>query len=113
MQVRRWHSPARVSRSSPSGGSSLYVAARKQWVPPAQLSVLYRPSGQAVATVELGSTGPIAARIELTTAGEVVWSRALVPTATTQSVVLPRRLPLLASQVLLISGGRTLRSVDG
>ena len=96
-----------------AGGSSLYVAARKQWVPPAQLSVLYRPSGQAVATVELGSAGPVAARIELATAGEVVWSRALVPTAATQSVVLPPRLPLLASQVLLISDGRTLRNVDG
>lgn len=96
-----------------AGGSSLYVAARKQWTPPAQLSVLYRPSGQAVATVQLGSSGPVASRLEITTGGEVVWSRSMSRTAATQSVVLPRALPLLASRVVLIASGRMLRAVDG
>jgi hypothetical protein len=96
-----------------AGGSSLYVAARKQWIPPAELSVLYGPSGLAVATVQLGSSGAVASRLEITTGGEVVWSRSMSRTAATQSVVLPRALPLLASRVVLIAGGHILRAVDG
>ena len=89
------------------------LAARRQWNPPAQLSVLYNQSGQAVASVALGSAGPVASTLEVTVGGEVVFSHALVPTTATQSVVLPRTLPLQASRVLLVSGGHTRRAVDG
>ena len=45
------------------------AAARRQWNPPAQLSVLYSHSGQAVATVALGSAGPVPCTLEVTVGG--------------------------------------------
>lgn len=95
------------------GCSSLISAAERQWNPPAQMSVLYNRSGRAVVSVELGSAGPIAAKIQVTVAGEVVYSRPLLRTTRTQSFALPSSLPLLASQVQLYSGNKKLRQVDG
>jgi len=97
------------------GGSYAVAAARREWVPPAQLALLYTSSGRGVVTVNLGSRGPIVKgdSLEVTIAGEVVWTHALSRTTATQTIVLPRTLPLLETRVLVISDGKTLRAVDG
>ena len=61
------------------GAASVSLAARRQWNPPAQLSVLYNQSGQAVAGVALGSAGPVASTLEVTVGGEVVFSQRAGP----------------------------------
>lgn len=95
------------------GASLATVTARKEWIPPPELSAIHGPAGQLVAGVRLGSAGPIAARLEVITGGRVLWSSPLSRNTAAQSVVLPVGFLHLRSHVLLVSNGHILREVDG
>jgi hypothetical protein len=94
------------------GASFATVTARKEWIPPPELSVIHEPAGQFVAGVTLGSAGPVAARVEVVSAGKVLWSAPLSRRTAAQSVVLPAGQLPSGSHVLLVSSGHTLREVD-
>lgn len=95
------------------GATIATVAALPAWTPPPELSIATSPSGHSVAEVQLGSAGPITARLEIRTGGKTVWRSSLVRTTAGQSVDLPASTLREGSRVLLVSGGRTLRRVDG
>ena len=85
----------------------------KEWTPPPELSVSSSLSDHSVAEVQLGSAGPISARVEITENGKKAWGSDLARTTTSQSVDLPAHLLHQGSRVELVSDGRTLRWVDG
>ncbi len=113
------------------GASLATVASLKEWTPPPELSVTTEPPAlsiiggppalsavnrtlvRSVADVQLGSAGPIAASIEVTRGGRSVWQSRLAQTTAAQSVDLPADVLHQGSRVLLVSGGHTLREVDG
>ncbi len=95
------------------GATIATVAALPAWKPPAELSIATSMTGQSVADVQLGSAGPITARLEIRTDGKTVWRSSLARTTAAQSVDLPTSTLRKGSRVLLVSGGRTLRRVDG
>ena len=95
------------------GATIATVAALPAWQPPPELSIATNTTGHSVADVQLGSAGPITARLEIRTDGKTVWRSSLARTTAAQSVDLPASTLRKGSRVLLVSGGRTLRRVDG
>ncbi len=87
-------------------------AAFKDWTPPPELSITTSQTGHSVADVQLGSAGPIDARLEISTGGKTVWSSSLTRTTAAQSVELPASTIAKGSRVLLVAGDHTLRRVD-
>ena len=89
------------------------VTAIKEWTPPPELSVTVGPSGQSVADVQLGSAGPIPAKLEIFDgAGKALWIAPLSRDAGAQSVALPASLLRSGSRVSLVSNGHVLREVS-
>jgi uncharacterized membrane protein YfcA len=98
-----------------AGASVAVAAAQKEWVPPAELSIAMR-HGQVqrtVASVDLGTAAPISAHLEVVTGGRVLWSAPLSSNSGTQNLVLPYDVLQPPSRVLVVAGGRTIRSVGG
>jgi hypothetical protein len=98
-----------------AGASLAVAAAQKEWVPPAELSIAMR-HGQVqrtVASVDLGTAAPISAHLEVVTGGRVLWSAPLSSNSGTQNLVLPYDVLQPPSRVLVVAGGRTIRSVGG
>ncbi len=95
------------------GVSLATVTALKEWTPPPELSATFGPKGQAVADVQLGSAGPIPTKIEIVDGSKAVWEKSLSKETGAQSLVLPARFVHPGTRVLLVSGGHTLRAVDG
>jgi hypothetical protein len=83
------------------------------WTPPAELSIAQSSNDQSVARVQLGSAGPVAARLEITESGRTVWHRDLAKTTGTQNVDLPANLLHKGSRVELLAQGQALRWVNG
>jgi hypothetical protein len=95
------------------GASAAVAAAQEEWVPPPELSIEVGQGQAPVASVDLGSAAPISAALKVVTRGRVLWSVPLSSTSAAQNVVLPADALHPGSRVLLVAGGRTLRSVDG
>ena len=95
------------------GATVATVSSLGDWTPPPELSIATSPVGHSVAAVQLGSAGPIAAQLEIRNGGRTLWRSSLARTTATQSVDLPARLLRGGSRVVLVSGGHTLRRVDG
>jgi hypothetical protein len=94
-----------------AGASVTVAAARKEWVPPAELSI---EAGQRpVASVDLGTAVPAPARLAVVTSGRVLWSVPLSSGTAAQDVVLPADALHPGSHVLLVAGGKTIRDVSG
>jgi hypothetical protein len=89
------------------------VKAEPEWVPPLELSVVQGHAGHTVASVQLGSAGPIAAQLVIVADERLLWSTSLSRETGRQNVVLPSRLLLPGSLVLVESHGQSLREVDG
>ena len=83
------------------------------WTPPPELSIAQSSNDQSVARVQLGSAGPVAARLEITESGRTVWHRDLAKTTGTQNVDLPANLLHKGSRVELLAQGQALRWVNG
>ena len=94
------------------GATVATATARTEWTPPPELSVVTGQAGALVAGVELGSAGPISARLVMVSRG-IVRSAPLSRTTSTQHVVLPAGLASRGSFVFLVSGGHVLRAVEG
>jgi hypothetical protein len=95
------------------GATVATVAALPDRTPPAELSISTSATGHSVADVQLGSAGPVAARLEVRSGGRAIWRSDLARTSAAQSVDLPASVLQKGSRVLLVSGGHTLRRVDG
>jgi len=95
------------------GATLATAAALKDWTPPPELSVATSATGHSVADVQLGSAGPVAARLEVKSRGRTAWRSNLARTTAAQSVDLPARLLGPGSRVVLVAGGHNLREVDG
>jgi hypothetical protein len=95
------------------GATLATVAALNEWTPPPQLSVATSPAGRSVAEVELGAAGPVAATLEVRTGGHAVWRSSLAQTTAPQRVGLPTGLLRGGSRVALVTGGHSLRVIDG
>jgi hypothetical protein len=95
------------------GATAATAAEAKDWTPPAELSISTSSSDRSVAQVQLGSAGPIAARVEITNDGRTLWGKNLERTAALQDVALPSRDLHKGSRVRLVTHGHTLRWVDG
>lgn len=97
-----------------AGASFAVAAAQAEWTPPAELSIAHQGQvGRPVASVNLGTAAPIPAHLAVVTRGHVVWSVSLSSSRATQTVALPSDLLKPGSRVLLVAGGRTIRSVYG
>jgi len=95
-------------------GASLATAtARTEWVPPSELSIDVGQVGQPIASVDLGAAAPISPHLAVVTGARVLWSAPLSSNSATQNVVLPADLLKPDSRLLLVAGGRTIRSVYG
>ncbi len=97
------------------GASVAVAAAQEEWVSPAELSI---EMGQGhperpVASVDLGRVAPISAHLAVVTRGRVLWSAPLSSQSGTQNVPVPADALGSGSHVVLVAGGRTIRSVDG
>jgi hypothetical protein len=98
-----------------AGASVAVAAAQKEWVPPPELSIevgqgqVERPA----VSVDLGTAAPVPAHLEVVTSGRVLWSAPLSPNSAPQNAVLPAGVLHPGSQVLLVAGGRTIRTVYG
>ena len=66
-----------------------------------------------VASVDLGTAAPISAHLAVVARGRVLWSAPLSSDSAAQNVVFPDDLLHPGSRVLLVAGGRTIRSVYG
>ena len=95
------------------GATVASVSSLGQLTPPPELSIATSPIGHSVASVQLGSAGPIPAQLEIRNGGRTLWRSRLARTTKAQSVSLPSRLLSHGSRVVLVSGGHTLRRVDG
>jgi hypothetical protein len=89
------------------------VPALRVWTPPPELSIAQSSNDQSVARVQLGSAGPVAARLEITESGRTVWHRDLAETTGTQKVDLPAHFLHQGSRVELLAQGQALRWVNG
>ena len=87
------------------------VASLKQWTPPAELSLVSGARSQPVAQVQLGSAGPVRARVLVAHNGRLVWGKEVARTTAPQRVDLPAVASKRGSRVALVSGGRALRFV--
>jgi hypothetical protein len=95
-------------------GASVATAAEvDNWKAPAQLSISESSKGASVAEVQLGTAGPVPARLEVTIGAHILWSARLARTTAAQNVALPARFLYKGSRVRLITDGHTLRWVDG
>jgi hypothetical protein len=94
-----------------AGASVTVAAARREWVPPPELSI--EAGQQPVAVVDLGTGAPVPAHLAVVTGGRVLWTAPLSSGRAPQNVVLPGGVLRPGSRVLLIAGGRTIRSVSG
>ena len=95
------------------GATVASVSSLGELTPPPELSIATSPIGHSVASVQLGSAGPIPAQLEIRNGGRTLWRSSLARTTKAQSVDLPSRLLSHGSRVVLVSGGHTLRRVDG
>ena len=95
------------------GASFAVAAARAEWVPPPELSIAVGQGERPVASVDLGTAAPIPAHLAVVVRGRVRWSAPLSSDSAAQNVVLPADLLHPGSRVLLVAGGRTIRSVYG
>ena len=95
-----------------AGATVATVAARRDQVPPPELSVSIGQPGGAVAQVDLGTSSPSSARLELTTGDHVVWSTPLASTSKAQAIALPPNADQAGSSVQLVTDGETTRSVE-
>ena len=95
------------------GATLATVAALGEWTPPPELSVATSTTDRSVAQVQLGSAGPLSARVEIRHGDRTVWSSNLDRTTGVQNVELPAHLLNKGSRVVLVADGRTLRRVDG
>jgi hypothetical protein len=95
------------------GATIATEAAGADRVPPPELSIAGSQGGNLVATVDLGSAAPVAARLEMIGDGRVLWSTPLSQNTGTQTVTLPYDLPHSGSDVVLVAGGEDIRSVSG
>jgi hypothetical protein len=93
------------------GALGATLTARKEWVPPPELSVIHGPRGQLVADAELGSAGSGPASLELRSGNRVIWSAALRKTTASQDVILPAGVLQVQANVILESGHKTLREI--
>ena len=93
------------------GASVAVAAAQKEWVPPPELSI--EVGQRPVVSVELGTAAPILVHLAVVRRGRVLWSAPLRSNSATQNVVLPADVLQPGSQVVLVAGGRTTRSVSG
>jgi hypothetical protein len=94
------------------GGATIATAAaRRDQVPPPELSIGVGPVGQAVANVNLGTAVPASALLEVATFGKVVWSTPLSSSSTTQTVTVPPDLDHPGSFLILVVGGEPVRLV--
>jgi hypothetical protein len=94
-----------------AGASVDVAAARQEWVPPPALSI--EAEQTPVASVDLGTAAPVSAHLEVVISGRVVWSAPLSSGGATQNVVLPGEALQSGSRVLLVAGGKIIRSVSG
>ncbi len=95
-------------------GAALATAASlKDWTPPPELSVATSATGHSVAEVQLASSGPVAAQVQVRHGDRTVWHSDLARTTAAQHVDLPTHLLGKGSRVVLVSDGHTLRRVDG
>ncbi len=94
------------------GASFATATAHTEWVPPPELSISFLQTDKAVASVNLGATTPVSARLAVVVAGHVLWSSPLSPHGANQSITIPAHLLHPGSRVVLIAKG-TLREVDG
>ncbi len=95
------------------GASLAIVSARREWVPPPELSLTARPGGTQVAGVQLGSAGPVASRLDLKTGSQVLWSAPLAAVSGPQDIVVPGQAGHPGSRLVLVVGGHPLRQVGG
>ncbi len=95
------------------GASVAVAAAQEEWVPPPELSIEVGQGQGPVVSVDLGTAAPISADLVVVTAGQVLLSAPLSSNSATQNVVLPADVLHPGSHVLLVAGGRTIRSVYG
>ncbi len=95
-----------------AGATVATVAARRDQVPPPELSVSIGQAGGAVAQVDLGTSSPSSARLELATGDHVVWSTPLASTSKAQAIALPPDAEQAGSSVRLVTDGETTRSVE-
>lgn len=95
------------------GATVATEAAGADRVPPPELSISRGQAGKLVATVDLGSTAPVAARLDLIGLGRVLWSTPLAQNTGTQTVTLPYERPHSGSDLVLVAGGKNIRSVSG
>jgi type IV secretory pathway protease TraF len=98
-----------------AGVSVTVAAAQEEWVPPPELSIAmgHGQVQRPVANVDLGTAAPISAHLEVVTRGRALWSAPLSSNNGTQDVVLPSDVLQPPSRVLLVAGGRIIRSVGG
>ncbi len=86
----------------------------KDWTPPPELSIAQSTKDHSVAQVQLGSVGPVQAKLEITEAGnKVVWHTNLAKTTGVQRVDLPADLLHKGSRVELLARGQDVRWVNG
>jgi hypothetical protein len=95
------------------GASVAVAAAREEWVPPPELSIAVGQGERPVTSVDLGTAAPISAHLAVVARGRVLWSAPLSSDSAAQNVVLPADLLHPGSRVLLVAGGRTIRSIYG
>ena len=96
-----------------AGAAIATVAALKVWTPPPELSVATSTTNRSVAQVQLGSAGPVPARLEVRNGGRTLWGSSLARTTAAQNVPVPARFLHKGSRVELVSDGHILRWVDG
>ena len=97
-----------------AGASLATAAARSEWTPPPELSVNIGQVDKPVATVNLGGAVPISPHLEIVVGRRVLWSAALSPNSATQNVGIPAKvLHHPRTRLVLVAGGRTIRSVYG
>ena len=95
------------------GATVASLAALKDWTPPPELSIATSTTNRSVAEVQLGSAGPVPARLEVTNRGRTLWGSNLARTVDAQHVAVPTRFLRKGSRVVVVSDGHVLRWVDG
>ena len=96
-----------------AGATVASLAALKDWTPPPELSIATSTTNRSVADVQLGSAGPVPARLEVTNRGRTLWGSSLARNAGPQQVAVPARFLHKGSRVVVVTDGHVLRWVDG
>lgn len=96
-----------------AGASFAVAAARAEWTPPPELSIEVGQADRPVASVNLGTSVPVSAHLEVVRRGRLLWSASLSSNSATQNVVLPADVLQPGAHVLLVAGGRSIRNVYG